>query len=156
MVKTTAAALESHLEKVRELESRLPFQLAVLSKLLDRQASAYLDGTPLNLTTFRIMSVVDTFGAISISDISAFNAMDRAQVSRSAVDLEALGLVSFGEDARSKRKKLVALTEEGRALWASVQPRFQARARAIEEQLGPELHAALHSGLARIAEMVER
>lgn len=153
-MKLTSAALESQLEKVQELESQLTFRLAVLSKLLDQQVVALLKGTPLNLTSYRILIVVNTFEEISISDISRFNAIDRAQVSRTAVDLEKSGFVSFRGDPRSKRKKLVLLTEAGRAFLDEVRPKFEARRKALEQGLGPDAHEALWKGMSRLAELV--
>jgi len=151
----TAAALESRLEKVRELEGLLTFRLAVVSKLLDQQASELLADTPLNLTAYRLMTVVRTFDAISISDISRFNAIDRAQISRTAVALERQGLVEFREDAASRRKKLVALTAEGLALLDRVRLRFEARQRALVEGLGPEAYQSLSAGMAKLAGVVQ-
>lgn len=153
-MKLTSAALESQLEKVRELESLLTFRLAVLSKLLDQQVVELLQGTPLSLTSYRILTVVDTFEEISISDISRFNAIDRAQVSRTAITLEEQRLVTFRSDPSSKRKKLVALTDQGHALLDEIRPRFDARQRALEQGLGPEAHAALWKGMTKLAELV--
>ncbi|MGI9509373.1 MAG: MarR family winged helix-turn-helix transcriptional regulator [Geminicoccaceae bacterium] len=153
-MKLTSGALASQLEKVQELESQLTFRLAVLSKLLDQQVAELLKGTPLSPTSYRILTVVDTFGAISISDISRFNAIDRAQVSRTAMALAKQGLVAFRGDPRSKRKKIVVLTDDGRALLEDLRPQFQARRNALERGLGPEAHEALFLGLAKLGELV--
>lgn len=150
----TSATLESQLEKVRELESRLTFRLSVLSKLLDKQSQDFLQGTPLNLSSYRLLAVVRTFEAISISDISRFNAMDRGQVSRAAVELEKLHLVSFRADTVSKRKKLVVLTDEGHTMLAQVQPRFDAYRETLEAALGSDDLSALSSGLNKLTACV--
>ncbi len=151
-----SATLESQLEKVRELESRLTFRLSVLSKLLDKQSQEFLEGTPLNLSSYRILAVVRTFEAISISDISRFNAMDRGQVSRAAIELEKLHLVCFRADAVSKRKKLVVLTDNGHDLLAQVQPGFDNYRDTLEAALGPDDLSALSSGLNKLTEFISR
>ena len=153
-MKLTAAALERQLEKVRDLESQLTFRLSVLSKLLDQQVVALLKGTPLSLTSFRILTVVHTFEQISISDISRFNAIDRAQVSRTTIELEKRGFVTFLGDPKSKRKKLVLLTDEGKAILDEVRPKFEERRQALEQGLGPEAHKALWKGMTKLGELV--
>ncbi|WP_421907539.1 MarR family winged helix-turn-helix transcriptional regulator [Mameliella sp.] len=139
----SAKTLEEQLERVRTLESRLTFRLSVLSKLLDQQAQAMLDGTGINLTGYRILNVINTLGKTSISDISRFCGIDRAQVSRSASELEKQGLVQFEDDAISKRKKLVAISTDGRALLEAVKPAFVERNEKLDELLGPERKAAV-------------
>lgn len=135
--------LEAQLEKVRALESQLTFRLSLLSKLLDQQAQGFLEGEIINLTSYRILSIVSTFGTVSISDISRYCGIDRAQVSRSAVDLDRHGLVTFSEDPTSRRKKLVTLSASGQALLDQLMPRFLARNVALDTLLGPERRAAL-------------
>jgi len=151
----TSKTLETQLEKVRELESRLTFRLSVLSKLLDQQATGLLKDTPLSLTSYRILNVIDTFGELSISEISRFCALDRAQVSRTAVEMEKLGLVAFRADAHSKRKKLVVMTQNGLHMLASIRPVFAARREHIETQMGEENLEALWRGLDRLGEILD-
>lgn len=150
----SAKTLEHQLEKVRELESRLTFRLSVLSKLLDQQAQELLKNTEINLTSYRILNIINTFSTVSISDISRFCGIDRAQVSRSAVDLEKLGLVVFSHDPTSQRKKLVSLSEAGHALLAELHPRFLARNEDFYGLLGAERHAALTEAINILTEYV--
>ena len=131
----TSAALEAQLNKVRSLESKLTFRIAVLAKLLDHEGQAMLEDTPLNLTAYRILHTVETFGAITVSDLSRVNVIDRAQVSRTAVELEKLGFVAFRPDPTSKRKKLVVPTEAGVEILSNIAPRFAARRRELQDCL---------------------
>jgi DNA-binding MarR family transcriptional regulator len=152
----SAKTLEEQLERVRTLESRLTFRLSVLSKLLDQQAQAMLDGTGINLTGYRILNVINTLGSTSISDISRFCGIDRAQVSRSATELEKQGLVLFEDDAVSKRKKLVAISPDGRALLEAVKPAFVERNEKLDELLGPERKAAVTEAINLMTDHVFR
>jgi DNA-binding MarR family transcriptional regulator len=154
LMKLTAATLESQLEKVKDLESRLTFRLSVLSKVLDHQSVELLKGSPLSLTGYRIMNVVETFGAISISDLSRFTALDRAQISRTAENLGKQGLVTFSADPNSKRKKLVNLSVEGRRIMDEVRPKFADRQKQLKEQIGQEDEDALWRGLSKLGEVL--
>ncbi len=134
----SAKHLEHQLEGVRALEDRLTFRLSILSKLLDQEAIGLLEGTGLSLTAYRILNVTTTFGDVSISDISRFCAIDRGQVSRTAVQLEKQHLVEFLSDPDSKRKKLVRISDSGRTLLEAVKPRFLERNSKLDTLLGPE------------------
>ncbi|MFK8081155.1 MAG: MarR family winged helix-turn-helix transcriptional regulator [Granulosicoccus sp.] len=153
-MRINSTALEDQLSRVRELENRLTFRLSVVSKLLDRHSQTFLEGSQLNLSSYRILAVVHTFEQISISDISRFNAMDRAQVSRAAIELEKLGLVSFCADPQSKRKKMVTLTEQGLTTLEQIQPEFDKYRLRLEQALGPDNMQALSTGLARLTQVV--
>lgn len=155
-MRLNSAELENQLQKVRELESRLTFRLSVISKLLDQQSQTFLQGTELSLSSYRILAVVHTFERISISEISRFNAMDRAQVSRAAVELEKLGFVSFQADAHSKRKKIVTPTIEGHEILEKIQPKFDAYRATLDEALGAENMKALSTGLSALAQVVSK
>lgn len=152
----SAKALEHQLEKVRELESRLTFRLSVLSKLLDQQAQDLLTDTEINLTSYRILNIINTFGTVSISDISRFCGIDRAQVSRSAVALDKRGLVVFSHDPASQRKKLVSLSDAGQKLLSELDPRFRARNDEINALLGPERRAAVTEAINILTEHVSK
>ena len=150
----SSTELETRLEQVRELEGRLTFRLSVLSKMLDQQGQEILKDTPLNLTSYRVMLIVETFGAISISDISRFTALDRAQISRTAEALGRSGRVEFSADPNSKRKKIVNLTKDGSKLLNQIKPRFAERDRKLAEDLGPDVHEALQQGLVKLGSVL--
>ncbi|MBY6113480.1 MarR family transcriptional regulator [Mameliella alba] len=154
-MRLTSAELEDQLRKVRDLESRLTFQLAVLSRALDHQGAEMLRDQSINLTAYRILNIVDTWGAISISDLSRTCGIDRGQISRTAEALAKQELVRFEGDSDNKRKKLVALTKEGRAKLDEVRPRFVARNHRLEEALGPEALDGLRKGLQRLSEVMD-
>lgn len=153
-MKLTVAELESQLEKVRDLEGKLTFRLSVLSKILDQQGAELLKGTSLSLTAYRLLTVVETFGEISISDLSRFTAFDRAQISRTADALGKQGLVAFGDDPNSKRKKLVRLSEKGHERLNEIRPRFHERQSALKEAMGSDAHEGLRKGLERLGKVL--
>ncbi|WP_164660126.1 MarR family winged helix-turn-helix transcriptional regulator [Tropicibacter sp. Alg240-R139] len=148
----TSKELEKRLERVRTLESNVTFQFATISKLMDQNAQELLVGTPLNLTGYRVLKMVETFESLSIADLSRQMVTDSAQISRVATDLGAKGLVSFQSDPKNKRRKLVKLSKDGEALMQTLAPRFSARRAAVEALLGGEAITGLHESFAKLVE----
>ncbi len=148
-------ALKVQLEKVNDLESRIAFQMSVVSKKLDHYANSLLKETNINLTSYRVMNIVNTFGASSISDISRLTAMDRAQISRIAVNLEEKGLVVFSQKNSDKRKKLIELSNKGDELIASLLPVFKERRKKVRELLGEEVYDFMLLGLVKLVETID-
>ncbi|MFT4029707.1 MAG: MarR family transcriptional regulator [Protaetiibacter sp.] len=64
--------------------------------------------------TFRVLSLINRAGSITVSGIAERMTADKGQVSRSVSELEDLGLVERTADASDGRIKLIALTAEGR------------------------------------------
>lgn len=149
-------APEDRRENVRAVESLLTFRLSVLSRRLDQQAAALLAETSLTLTAYRMLVVIEAFGEISISDISRFCAIGRAQIGRTAAELERRGLVEFRSDGGNRRKKLVAATKAGLELLERASPAFRERSRALDERLGEERREALMESLNRLSELFPR
>ena len=128
---------------LRALESRLTFRLSVLSKLLDSQANEMLEGTGIGLTDYRVLNVVFTIGAVSISDISRFCAIERDKISTSATELAKQEIVKFEPDPNRRGMKVVELTQKGQSLLEVLHPVFRERNEEMETLLGPERKAAL-------------
>lgn len=84
----SADRLELRLAQLRELEKVLTFRIARLGKLLDMQSGQMLSELALPLTHYRILLVASIFGEISVSDLSRTMAIDRAQISRSAAEMQ--------------------------------------------------------------------
>jgi DNA-binding MarR family transcriptional regulator len=146
----TSKELEIQLQRVRRFESNVTFQFSTISKLMDQNAQEHLKDTSLNLTAYRLMRTVEAFETISIADLSRHMVTDSAQISRTASELGKKGLVSFETDPKSKRRKLVVLSESGKELLAHVAPRFAARQQAIADCLGPDLRVGLGEAFERL------
>ncbi|MEM9141020.1 MAG: MarR family transcriptional regulator, partial [Pseudomonadota bacterium] len=109
----------------------------------------------LNLTSYRMMMVIAIFEEISVSDLSKLMLIDRAQISRAASDLIEDGLLEAKADRTSKRKKLLALTEAGRAKLGPLKQRFNARQIDIEAALDAKGMAGLWHAIDRIDALVQ-
>ena len=138
---------------LRVLESRLTFRLSVLSKLLDQQAEEMLEGTGITLIDYRVLNLIYALGDISITDISRFCAIERAEISKTAAELANKDLVAFEANREKPLKKNVALTESGRDLLQELHPVFLDRNRDFEELLGPDRRRALGEAITLLTEI---
>jgi DNA-binding MarR family transcriptional regulator len=142
---------QDHVENQPSLEQNLTFRLTILTKLLEQQGAAILADTAVNLTGYRILKIVETYGALSVSDLSRHMFVDRAQISRSTVHLGALGLVAFTDDLQSKRKKIVTLSPDGRALVLSLAKRFNERSAVLQSVMGPQTLAGVWDAIEKLS-----
>ena len=137
-----------------ELNSHLTFRISRMSKLLEVEGAQRLSDTGINLTAYRTMLVINIFKEISVSDLSRIMVIDRAQVSRGASDLIGRGILESRADARSKRKKLLALTPAGEALYAETRATFDTRETELTDALDQNL-SALWTSIDRISAYLE-
>ncbi|MHA3977512.1 MarR family winged helix-turn-helix transcriptional regulator [Halovulum sp. GXIMD14794] len=139
------------LESLAELEKRLSFRISRLSKLLDGHATKYLAQHGLGLTWYRILMVLGIFGETTAADLSRLMVIDRAQISRAVSDLLARGFLIQQEDPTNRRRKLLNLTEAGRALLAEVQPQLEARQKVFVDLLEDSELEALRGAIDKIS-----
>ncbi|SCZ62196.1 DNA-binding transcriptional regulator, MarR family [Epibacterium ulvae] len=143
--------LEKRLERVRILENNVTYQFSMIAKLMDMDALAKLEGTGLNLTSYRLLKTVETFETMSIADLSRHMVTDSAQISRTATELGKRDLVEFQVDPTNKRRKLVVLAPAGIELMAKLAPVFKARRAAVEDLLGEAAIRDLHTHFTKLA-----
>lgn len=75
---------------------------------------------------WRLLAVLGESGAIQPSELARRAELDRARTSRALTGLQAKGLVERHAVASDRRLAQVALTDEGRALFARMLPRVAA------------------------------
>ena len=148
-------ALELRIGRLRELSTHLTFRISRMSKLLEVEGSARLAGSGVNLTGYRIMLVVSIFEEISVSDLAKVMVIDRAQISRAANELIERGLLESRSDRRSKRKKLLALTEEGHSRFVDIRNSFDQREKAITALLSEDELRGLWASTEKISRHLE-
>lgn len=127
------------------LNTHLTFRLSRLAKLLEVEGTQRLAGSGINLTGYRMMLVIEIFGEITVSDLGKIMLIDRAQISRAGADLIERGLLEARGNPSSKRKKMLALTQAGTALYEELRERFDQREAALTAAIGPDLEALWHS-----------
>ncbi|MGI9418462.1 MAG: MarR family winged helix-turn-helix transcriptional regulator [Geminicoccaceae bacterium] len=153
----TQAIKESHeraLDGIRRLESQLSFRLAIMQRLLDRQITRLLERHDLSLAAYRILVTIEAFGEIAAADLVRLVVVDKGLVSRCCQDLGAAGLVVSRPDPKSARRKLLRLSDAGRAKLALLKPDVDARSARLEAELDPAERAVLDRALTKITRHV--
>ncbi|MEM7213434.1 MAG: MarR family transcriptional regulator [Pseudomonadota bacterium] len=123
------------------LNSHLTFRISRMAKMLEVEGAKRLSGSGINLTAYRMMLVIEVFEEISVSDLSRIMLIDRAQISRAASQLIERDLIEARSDKTSRRKKLIALTPEGAAVYARLRARFDEREASLTAALEPDQRA---------------
>jgi len=108
---------------------------------------------PAGITTngYSILARLKFDGPLALGELAARLALDRTTLSRDIAPLVAAGLVDSSADESDRRRRLLALSDEGaarlraaRPLWERAQAEFTAEFGAERtEQLVDELHAVV-------------
>ncbi len=146
--------LLARVAKLDALNSHLTFRISRMAKLLEVEGAQRLAGTGVNLTAYRMMLVIQVFEEISVSDLAKIMLIDRAQISRAATEMIENGLLEGRADRISKRKKLLALTPAGDALYADLRTRFDSREQALLGAIGADLEVAW-AAINRVSDWLE-
>ncbi|MBT8154274.1 winged helix DNA-binding protein [Epibacterium ulvae] len=131
-------AARVRLAALSRLEVHLSFRISRLCKLLDNHAIKNLKHPDLNLTDYRILLVLDIFNEASAAELSRLMVIDRAQISRSVGALRKAEFLTERSDPGNKRRKLLSLTDKGRATLAEEEPFFTDRQNMFEDMLTRE------------------
>jgi DNA-binding MarR family transcriptional regulator len=119
------------------------------SRVVTRHYDRALAPVGLSTSSYSILSRTEREGPLPLGALAARLAMDRTTLSRELAPLLAAGLLVAPPDERDRRKRIVALTDAGRAcvtearpLWARAQEELADRFGAGRtEELMTELHA---------------
>src|SRR6266849_3195772 len=131
-----------------ELERFLPYRLSVLTNRISTAiARVYVRRFGLTVPEWRVMAVLGRFGAMSANAVCERTAMDKVRVSRAVARLAASGRI----DDADRRRALLELTLQGRAVYAEIGP----LALAVEARLLARLDPADRADLARVLSKLE-
>jgi DNA-binding MarR family transcriptional regulator len=119
-------------------------KLRQISRAVTRHYDAFVAPTGLKNTQYSLLSHVVLLGPIRPSDLAQKMRVEPSTLTRNLQPLVAQGWVEQGpgEDARSR---LVSATDAGRAKRAEGQKAWKQGQLALNERLGPERVAALHT-----------
>jgi DNA-binding MarR family transcriptional regulator len=136
-----------------DLERFLPFRLSVLANRVTRAvARVYSREFQLSAPEWRTMAVLGRYGAMTANSVVEQTAMDKVRVSRSVARLLAHGRITRRTDPEDRRRAILDLTPEGRAVYAKVVP----MALAIERELLSDLNAEEQGQLDQLLRRLER
>jgi DNA-binding MarR family transcriptional regulator len=102
------------------------------------------------------LAVVVHAGAVTLGDLAALEQVRRPTISRTAAELEALGLAVRETDARDRRVQRLRPTDKGRAWLAEGQSRRTAPLAAEIAALDPETRAGLETALPILERLARR
>ena len=129
----------------------LPYQLSIASNAVsERIAAAYRSRFGLKVPEWRIMAVMGDAGPVTQRDLSALTLMDKVAVNRACKMLEGRGLAMREPNRDDGRSHHLALTDEGRDVYARIMP----LAREMEAQLFAGFSAAERTQFASLLKRV--
>jgi DNA-binding MarR family transcriptional regulator len=132
------------------LDNFLPYRLSIVTnRVSETIARAYRDAFGLSIPEWRVLAVAAESDGLTQQQVGQRTEMDKVTVSRAAIALTRRGLVARTHGPNDKRARTLALTEEGRVLYAQVAP----RALALEAKIFENFHAG---ELAELNNMLDR
>ena len=106
------------------LDRFLPYRLSYTSSLVsDAIADTYKALFGLSIPEWRLVALIAEREGITQQEIGSLSRMDKVTVSRAAIALTDRGLIERQPNPADKRSQLLALSEAGRMLYASVAPK---------------------------------
>ena len=133
------------------LDAYLPFRLSVASNAVSRLiARAYEDRFGLTIPQWRLICVLAQEGALSPGALVSRTGMDKVTVSRAAQGLARRRLVARTDHHADGRSHVLALSAEGSALYAEVEPLALAYEAALIAGLAPDEVSLLKRLLVRL------
>ncbi|MBA2919241.1 MarR family transcriptional regulator [Sphingomonas sp. MAH-20] len=133
------------------LDEFLPYQLSVASNAVSSAiARTYEVLFGLRVPEWRLIAVLAEQEGVTQQALVARTEMDKMTVSRAAQALVSRGLVTRVPHGRDKRSHTLALSEEGRALYAQIAPKALELEQRLLHELGAREVAQLKATLAKL------
>ena len=133
------------------LDEFLPYQLSVTSNAVSSAiARTYEVLFGLRVPEWRLIAVLAEQEGVTQQALVARTEMDKMTVSRAAQALVTRGLVTRVPHGRDKRSHTLALSEDGRALYAQIAPKALELEEKLLEELGAREIAQLKATLAKL------
>jgi DNA-binding MarR family transcriptional regulator len=133
------------------LDKFLPYQLSVTSNAVSGAiARTYEVLFGLRVPEWRLIAVLAEQEGVTQQALVARTEMDKMTVSRAAQALVSRGLVTRVPHGQDKRSHALALSEEGRALYAQIAPKALELEEKLLKELGAREIAQLKATLAKL------
>jgi DNA-binding MarR family transcriptional regulator len=133
------------------LDKFLPYQLSVTSNAVSSAiARTYEVLFGLRVPEWRLVAVLAEQEGVTQQALVARTEMDKMTVSRAAQALVTRGLVTRVPHGRDKRSHTLALSDEGRALYAQIAPKALELEQKLLEQFGAREVEQLKKTLAKL------
>lgn len=140
-----------------KLDAYLPYRLSVASNAVSGLiARAYQDRFGLSIPQWRLVCVLAEDGALTQGAIVSRTGMDKVTVSRATQGLAQRHLLGRSEHHADGRSHVLALSQEGRRLYAEVAPLALAYEAALIAGLAPKEVDQLKRLLMRLQAAADR
>ena len=140
---------------ILRLDDFVPYRLSYTSNLVSEAiARTYESLFGLSIPEWRLIAVIAEHEGLTQAAICTRTGMDKVTVSRAAIALSARGLVARAPSTTDRRSHDLALTGEGRALYAQVAPKALELENRIFGGLGAEELRGFVATLRRIDAIV--
>lgn len=104
------------------LGSYLPYLLYRVSGLMNARLQGRLSAMSISLSQWRVLSVLRSYGCLSITQIVHYTLMEQPTVSRVVANLQVDGFVERQPSASDSRVVEVSLTDKGLATFNEIGP----------------------------------
>lgn len=108
----------------------------------------HLAAAGLRSTQFAILSQLERRGPTGIAELAEAMVLDRTTLSRTVAPLERDGLVAIQAGRDDRRRRVVAITDAGKAAFDAARPHWRRAQAAFERHYGSD-EAAVLRGLLR-------
>lgn len=151
-----AFKLSSEVEKPLDLYQHLPFQIAVVSNLLqlnrDLNIRSFLELEPREL---RVILNIGSYMPITSADIAYQCRLDSYTVSRAVKTLRQEGMIDTLQSNENKKSKYLVLTEKGLEIYQHLSSIITARTEVLESIFSENEKNQLMDMLARLEDKTE-
>lgn len=132
------------------MEDYLPYQLYRVTNRLNVRLQGRLKAIGINLSQWRVLSVLRSYGTLTISGIVEYTLMEQPTVSRVVVQLEQDNMVSRSVSAEDSRMSDITLTAKGAEAFDTIRESAYRHEKMALEGLDESVLRTLHETLRRI------
>jgi len=135
-----------------DLAHFLPYRLSVLANIVSQGiAQGYQSRYRLSVTEWRVLAVLGRYPGLSAIEVGERIAMDKVAVSRAVAQLQKSGRITRELEPADRRRSILNLSAQGRAIYAEVAPMALAQEQRLLSVLSPAERAALDAILGKLA-----
>lgn len=138
------------------LNAFVPYQIYRVSTLMNMRLQGRLKAVGINLSQWRVLSVLRSHGQLSLTQIVERTVMEQPTISRVIGQLEAEGLIERNSSPEDSRISLISLTTGGEAMFDEISPDAVRHQRTALEGLSTDDLGALRRILTHIEHNVAR
>ena len=130
-------------------------KLRQLSRVVSRHYEAHVARSGLKITQYSLLSAVVKLGPVGLTDLAAMLRLDASTLSRNLQPLVDRGLVEVRAGEADARSRFALATAAGQALRTDAQHDWKQAQLALNQRLGLERVAILHSLLDEALALLE-